>query len=152
MGFWHPNNDIGDGPDASVPGGTESIKRNDARICQDECSVFDPCFFNSSDPTAAGSELISPSNLTEIVPWRGGRRPVKDFVGSDSLLKPQDYVNYPDLQMLPALAGPIVPVYNIPELYESDSLTLSRLTLANIFNGSTLINKLFLFHYYTTLR
>jgi len=136
MGFWHVNNQNGDGPDSMLPGGGESIKRNDMRICQDACTELNPCVFNRTNAVSNGSVFISPTDATQSVPWRNGRPPLKDFVGADSILKSQDYVNYPDLQMLPAIAGPIELVYNIPELNMfADSLVLSRLTVANIFNG-----------------
>ncbi len=147
MGFWHINNQNGDGPDSMLPGGGESIKRNDMRICQDACTELNPCVFNRTNAVSNGSVFISPTDSTQSVPWRNGRPPLKDFVGTDSILKSQDYVNYPDLQMLPAIAGPIELVYNIPELNMfPDSLVLSRLTVANIFNGKFL-SYIILFHF-----
>ena len=41
---------------------------------------------------------------------------VVDWAGSDSLLKDDEYSEYPDLQMYPTVAGAVVPVYNLPEL------------------------------------
>lgn len=47
----------------------------------------------------------------------GGIKAIKDgtvdFAGSDSLLKDEDYADRPDLQMLPVLAGAVVPIYNV---------------------------------------
>ncbi|MBC7263223.1 MAG: phosphate ABC transporter substrate-binding protein PstS [Chloroflexi bacterium] len=47
----------------------------------------------------------------------GGIKAIKDgtvdFAGSDSLLKEEDYAEKPDLQMLPILAGAVVPIYNL---------------------------------------
>lgn len=55
-----------------------------------------------------------------------------DFAGSDSLLKEEQYQQMPDLQMLPMLAGAVVPVYNLPNV---DSLVLDGPTLAAIYLG-----------------
>lgn len=56
------------------------------------------------------------------------------FAGSDSLLKPEDYSSVPDLQMFPAVAASVVPIYNLPTL-GSNSLVLNRATLPLIFLG-----------------
>ncbi|EKX39975.1 hypothetical protein GUITHDRAFT_54195, partial [Guillardia theta CCMP2712] len=59
-----------------------------------------------------------------------------DFAGSDSLLKPDQYAQYPDLQMYPSVAGAVVPIYNIPELEaRSLDLILTPATVAMIFSG-----------------
>lgn len=55
-----------------------------------------------------------------------------DFAGSDSLLSEKQYQQMPDLQMLPMLAGAVVPVFNIPNV---DSLVFDGPTLANIYLG-----------------
>lgn len=55
-----------------------------------------------------------------------------DFAGSDSLLKEEQYQQMPDLQMLPMLAGAVMPVYNLPNV---DSLVLDGPTLAAIYLG-----------------
>ena len=104
MGFWHTSNLNDDGPSSLVPGTSFSVKANDANICGDTCSAQAPCVFNSTDPTAQGTQLITPPSSASS-PWRNGRNPLKDFVGSDSRLKDADYKNYPDLQMLPSIAG-----------------------------------------------
>lgn len=53
-----------------------------------------------------------------------------DFAGSDSLLKDNQYAKMPDLQMLPMLAGAVVPIYNVPGV---DKLVLDGTTLVDIF-------------------
>jgi len=53
-----------------------------------------------------------------------------DFAGSDSLLKDKQYEQMPDLQMLPMLAGAVVPIYNIEGV---DDLVLDGQTLVGIF-------------------
>ena len=53
-----------------------------------------------------------------------------DYAGSDSLLKDDQYAQMPDLQMLPTLAGAVVPIFNIPDV---DKLTLDGPTLVDIF-------------------
>ena len=53
-----------------------------------------------------------------------------DFAGSDSLLKDAEYAAYPDLQMYPAVAGAVVPIYNILGV---DDLVLTTDIVAKIF-------------------
>ncbi|GAB4524598.1 MAG: phosphate ABC transporter substrate-binding protein PstS [Anaerolineales bacterium] len=53
-----------------------------------------------------------------------------DFAGSDSLLKEEQYALMPDLQMLPMLAGAVVPIYNLPGV---ENLVLDGQTLVDIF-------------------
>jgi ABC-type phosphate transport system substrate-binding protein len=70
---------------------------------------------------------------------RPSRQPLVDFSGSDSVLSEADYSNFPDLQMLPSVAGAVVPIYNIPEIANGGTksgLALSRSTLAGIFKGT----------------
>ena len=55
-----------------------------------------------------------------------------DFAGSDSLLKEEQYAKMPDLQMLPMLAGAVVPIYNLEGV---DKLVLDGPTLVDIFMG-----------------
>ena len=56
------------------------------------------------------------------------------FAGSDSLVSDEQYQAVPDLQMLPALATAVVPIYNLPGL-ESSTIVFSQATLAGIFKG-----------------
>lgn len=142
MGFWTTSNVDSDGPtnilalkeDGSSSG--VSIKANDGKICSDTCTEQSPCYFNNTDPTQPGLRHITPATALQNVTWRANRSPLKDYIGSDSILGIRDYTNYPDLQMLPALAGPVVPIYNIPELYGiTSTLILSRGTIAKIFRG-----------------
>lgn len=65
-----------------------------------------------------------------------------DFAGSDSVLK-DEYQKVPDLQMLPILAGAVVPIFNLQSA-EKDAdgkaviikeLVLDRQTLADIFQA-----------------
>ncbi len=53
-----------------------------------------------------------------------------DFAGSDSLLKDEQYQQMPDLQMLPMLAGAVVPIFNIDGV---DNLVLDGQTLVDIY-------------------
>eukprot|EP00516_Mucochytrium_quahogii_P007603 CAMPEP_0203751338 /NCGR_PEP_ID=MMETSP0098-20131031/5424_1 /ASSEMBLY_ACC=CAM_ASM_000208 /TAXON_ID=96639 /ORGANISM=" , Strain NY0313808BC1" /LENGTH=653 /DNA_ID=CAMNT_0050641011 /DNA_START=1047 /DNA_END=3005 /DNA_ORIENTATION=- len=55
-----------------------------------------------------------------------------DFVGSDSLLKSTAYTAYPDIQMIPAVAGAVVPVYNLESVGIKD-LVLTPKVLSQIF-------------------
>ncbi|GBG32804.1 Metabotropic glutamate receptor-like protein B [Hondaea fermentalgiana] len=57
-----------------------------------------------------------------------------DFAGSDSLLTEAEYDEYPDLQMYPAVAGAVVPIYNLAGLDDlGHTLVLNKTTLAQIF-------------------
>ena len=59
-----------------------------------------------------------------------------DFGVSEWPYSSVDYEYYPDLQMFPAFAGAVVPVYNIPELASVKSpVVFSRATLAAVFLG-----------------
>ncbi len=55
-----------------------------------------------------------------------------DFAGSDSLLSDRQYQKMPDLQMLPVLAGAVVPIFNIPGVTK---LVLDGPALAGIYLG-----------------
>ncbi|NMC12551.1 MAG: phosphate ABC transporter substrate-binding protein PstS, partial [Chloroflexi bacterium] len=57
-----------------------------------------------------------------------------DFAGTDSLLKEDEYAAGKDLQMLPMLAGAVVPIYNIEGI--TTTITLDRPTLVGIYNAS----------------
>jgi PBP superfamily domain len=87
----------------------------DTAICTDSCTI-DIC----------GSTVPRFDRLSRV--------PLVDFVNSESPLSVADYQYFPDLQMLPALAGAVVPVYNIPEL-GNQTFVLSRATIAAIFMG-----------------
>ena len=53
-----------------------------------------------------------------------------DFAGSDSLLKSAEYAEFPSLQMYPAVAGAVVPIFNVAGV---DDLVLTPLLLSQIF-------------------
>jgi len=55
-----------------------------------------------------------------------------DFAGSDSLLSEAQYKKMPDLQMLPVLAGAVVPIYNLPNV---KGLVLDGQSMVGIFMG-----------------
>ncbi|HEY3344274.1 MAG TPA: phosphate ABC transporter substrate-binding protein PstS [Anaerolineaceae bacterium] len=60
-----------------------------------------------------------------------------DFAGSDALLTLDEYSQGKDLQMLPAVAGAVVLIYNLPGLTETDpALVLDRQTLVGIYNAT----------------
>jgi phosphate transport system substrate-binding protein len=71
----------------------------------------------------------------------GGIKQIKektvDFAGSDAFLSDKDYqeVAPAKLQMLPIVAGAVVPTYNVKELQGKDPLVLDPKTLADIFLG-----------------
>ena len=137
MGYWHNLN--GGATDSGV---SLSTKNRDQLICTDKCT-FLACGYNPTKNvthTIAGKTYI---NLT-IRPDSKSRTPLTDFGASDGLLSAADYLNFPDLQMLPALAGAVVPIYNIPELEKSNMtarLILSRSSLVNIFMGNIMVSE-----------
>ena len=60
-----------------------------------------------------------------------------DFAGSDSLLKDEEYAAGKDLQMYPALAGAVVPIYNIEGITSEDAaLILNGNALVGIYNAT----------------
>lgn len=58
-----------------------------------------------------------------------------DFGASDAILNEEQRKAAPGLQMLPTVAGAVVPVYNVSELKDKDPLVLDAATLSNIFLG-----------------
>jgi phosphate transport system substrate-binding protein len=58
-----------------------------------------------------------------------------DFAGSDSLLTDKEYTDGKDLQMLPLLAGAVVPIYNQPDLPATPVLILNGKILVDIYNA-----------------
>jgi phosphate transport system substrate-binding protein len=58
-----------------------------------------------------------------------------DFAGSDAILNKDQYAAAPGIQMLPTVAGAVVPTYNVSELAAADPLVLDSTTLSNIFLG-----------------
>jgi hypothetical protein len=131
MGYWHTLN-----TDSSGALVEEATKSRDQSICTDKCSVTN-CGYNPSLTGSITLDGVSYSNLP-VRKDASYRTPLVDIGASDGLLSPADYYNFPDLQLLPAVAGAVVPVYNIPELAKSDQtnpLVLSRSSLVNIFLG-----------------
>jgi hypothetical protein len=66
------------------------------------------------------------------------REPLVDVGATDAVVPTSIPTYFPDLQMLPATAGGVVPIYNIPELTELSPalpLVLSRTSIALIFLG-----------------
>jgi PBP superfamily domain len=110
MGYWNTGNT--EISDAVV---SQAIKKRDTAICSNACTT-----------ALCGSTTPYFDNQS--------RNPVVDWAGSDALLTATQYKYFPDLQMLPALAGAVVPVYNIPVL-GNQTFVLSRATIAAIFTG-----------------
>jgi hypothetical protein len=131
MGYWHTLNTDSSGNMISV-----AKKSLDQNICTDKCSI-ESCGYT---PSKTGSITLDGMNYINL-PVRkdaSSRTPLVDIGASDGILSPADYFNFPDLQLLPAVAGAVVPVYNIPELKMFDltnPLVLSRSSLVNIFLG-----------------
>ncbi len=58
-----------------------------------------------------------------------------DFGGSDAILNDEQHGAAPGIQMLPSVAGAVVPTYNVSELQNLDPLVLDAPTLSAIFLG-----------------
>lgn len=58
-----------------------------------------------------------------------------DFGASDAILTEEQFAAAPGIQMLPTVAGAVVPVYNVSELRETEPLVLDATTLSQIFLG-----------------
>ena len=56
-----------------------------------------------------------------------------DYAGSDSLLKNDQYAAYPDLQMYPAMAGAVVPIFNLGPSAKGVELILTPTLVAQMF-------------------
>ena len=115
MGYWQTANV---NPFLSV-----STKIRDTLICTDKCN-------SPSTIAICGNSSIAYPRFD-----RASRKPLVDFATTYSVLGAVDYKAFPDLQMLPALAGAVVPIYNIAEL-QGYSLILSRNSIALIFLGA----------------
>ena len=131
MGYWHTaNNDVSGN---LIPLTTKVL---DKTICTDHCTIAS-CGYTPVKTGSITQNGVTYTGLT-VRNDAGIRRPLDDISASDGLLAPVDYYNFPDLQMLPAVAGAVVPVYNLPELARSNittPLVLSRSSLVNIFLG-----------------
>ena len=118
MGYWHIGN-----TNPLYPSPSALTKTRDSSMCTDVCTV-EVCGYDSST-----SPRVDNVN-------RFRRTPLVDFGISEWPYSSVDYAYYPDLQMFPAFAGAVVPVYNIPELATMKSQVIfSRKTLAAIFLG-----------------
>ena len=131
MGYWHTANTDVSGN--AIPLATRTLDRT---ICTDKCTVA-TCGYV---PVKTGSITLGGISYSGLAARNDAstRVPLTDIGASDGLLGAADYYNFPDLQMLPAIAGAVVPVYNIPELASSNITTpliLSRSSLVNIYLG-----------------
>lgn len=62
---------------------------------------------------------------------------IVDYTGSDSLFSESEYLAFPDLQMYPTVASGVVPVYNLPDVTDTDPpLVLTTKVLADIFRSA----------------
>lgn len=85
MGYWN----IGNLPSQYVSPNQQII---DTLICTDACTVSNACGMINTSPRFGA--------------WT--RTPLVDFAGTDSKLNAADYTSFPDLQLLPAIAGTIL--------------------------------------------
>ena len=131
MGYWHTaNNGLNEN---LIP---LTVKKLDQAICTDKCTTA-TCGYT---PRTNASYVLAGTTYNKLTIRRDASRriPLTDIGASDGLLGAADYLNFPDIQMLPATAGAVVPIYNIPELvtlHIADPLILSRSSLVNIFMG-----------------
>jgi hypothetical protein len=132
MGYWHTgNNDV---DEMRIP---TSVKKHDQAVCTDTCTLA-ICGYT---PVTNATSVLAGVTYQKLTIRRGASKsiPLADIGASDSLLGAADYFNFPDLQMLPAVAGAVVPIYNIPDLHANSSISspiiLSRSSLVNIFMG-----------------
>eukprot|EP00960_Hanusia_phi_P056954 763409-Hanusia_phi.AAC.6 len=86
-------------------------------------------------PTGSGGGLKRLMQGSSMPPDSHGGPYDIDFCGSDEILTDADYTKYPDLQLYPAIAGAVVPIYNIPELLPGMELILHMQTIVDIFSG-----------------
>ena len=131
MGYWHTANTDRSGSYIPTP-----KKIRDRLICTDSCTL-QSCGYESNRSGSITLDGKTYDGLT-VKNDAESRLPLTDIGATDGNLSPTDYLNFPDLQMLPALAGAVVPIYNIPELNSlnaTDSMILSRSSLVNIFMG-----------------
>ncbi|PVD35118.1 hypothetical protein C0Q70_06399 [Pomacea canaliculata] len=63
----------------------------------------------------------------------GETGPAVAYAGSESVLNDTDYMEYPDLQMFPAIGGAIVMAFNLPGV---SNLNLKMSDIVGIYNGS----------------
>lgn len=138
MGYWHTLNTAPQ--EEGIP---LSTKKFDQAVCTDKCTVA-TCGYA---PRTNGTISLTGVSYTKLTVRRGAstRVPLVDIGASDGLLGAADYLNFPDLQMLPAVAGAVVPIYNIPDLLHANitaPIILSRSSLVNIFMGRIQVTSL----------
>lgn len=146
MGYWHTgNNDVDEMKILS------SVKKHDQAVCTDTCTLA-TCGYT---PVTNATYVLAGVKYQKLTIRRGASKsiPLADIGATDSLLGAADYFNFPDLQMLPAVAGAVVPIYNIPDLQTnlsiSNPIILSRSSLVNIFMGKINVSSSQIFHHYT---
>jgi len=113
MGYYETSN--------NVVGVSDLQKTIDTLICTDSCSVYNECGFDSSIKNRSTDLRSTPIVHVGVI---------------DSPFRDEDYLYYPDLQMVPTMCFGVVPVYNLPELASQNlELVLSRQVLADIYLG-----------------
>ncbi len=108
-----------------------------------QCNIMGYWSSDNSNPVGPSASFRAADkakcgNLAGLTDSDRNRLPLVDYAVSDSPLSADAYKYYPDLQMFPAAAGGVVPIYNIPELndlYPASPLVLSRTSIALIFTG-----------------
>jgi len=144
MGYWHSGNVINGlcMPTAVNSYSGSSCNKLDTNICTDACTA-------STCGPPYTQTYVATDSVTYKVMYGGTvykdqrkdaayRNPLVDYGASDAILNPSDHLYFPALQTYPAVAGPVVPIFNIPELkaITNETLILGRATLAKIFRGA----------------
>lgn len=129
--------------------GAKSFVVVETQLCQDTCNLANNVGYTTSTPGQCPYDSCTAGRVDAA-----SRKPLVDLAASDSLpvlyasqaasclqTKPGKRLDrdfFPDLQVYPAVAGAVVPIFNIPELTPhlgNSSLILGRLTVMKIFSG-----------------
>ena len=124
MGYWHSGNTINGlcMPTAvNSYTGLTSCNKLDTNICTDACTstTCGPPYTQTSVVTDSSSSTKAQYGGSVVQDQRKDaayRTPLTDYGASDAILNGGDHYYFPALQTYPAVAGPVVPIFNIPEL------------------------------------
>ena len=154
---------------------TASFLQMETNMCTDTCTGSALFTASTTQPTVVGTATNAAVSVNSgatqcpydscVAPRQDAKRrhPLNDIGASDSL--PVLYTSqaascrqgatdfqgktdldfFPDLKLFPAVAGAVVPIFNIPELKKyvngssSIPLVLGRLTVKKIFNGEIMV-------------
>ena len=163
QGYWTSknafmvlNNQLVTSPSSmlSIPvGKVASAFQVEENACTDACTPVNGCAYDSCatprpDSTTrvplvdlgASDSLLNfyPSTCTPYT--RNIASCTTGISGTSSCVKPNDLYYFNDLMIIPAVAGAVVPIYNIPNFPSNISIILSRKTIKNIFMGNVQVS------------